>query len=632
MDVDQLLADLTPVHRSMVSEAEVSTNELEVVNFAEKLFDEGRAWQKTLGIERIFSNALDALATKHFIEKRERTDRVQIAVNYFRHIIEQKLSQQTDAAPIFEVSSRSGRDWSADIAEDVMGAWWEEYSGQTFLDRIVLQSMLGGSAPAFATWDKTLDGWSGDIRMQCLPSRQVVFDPYLSEARLLQSDAMFVGVEMVKPLAEARLYYKEAGQRVRPEPGISHFGGSSDYNTGGIGTPYRRAANRNANWASSAIPRYTERRVYFRDLTLRPDKPEKDDGTPNFLFPRKRCIIWSAADKVLLSDGDGVNWDGKYPLELNDWGMQLEHAYGESEYESLWPMQVATNLIYSGLVHNARLHNEPPWMAEENSIDPIEVDHWERYSDHPSQFHFYKAGFKPPMPLSPQAYPNVVADTLHMLLAGMQLIGSSPPVSRGQTEPGVTAGKAIDSLQAAASVTTRRSSRRLEEFLSRYGQLVLSRIIQYFSNDRVLYLTKHPSTQAVLQEREAFIQQLVEATTEEKMEELLLFANRDLKLKVKPKSALGISQVEEVLFTERQVQAGRMAPVEVLNAARVSDPDQKIEEAKVEQAKDAMRMGQIRAILGGMMPQPGQNGEGPRQKGQSRALPAPPQGANGAVQ
>lgn len=615
-DPEQYLADLSPARVSL-SDVHVTSNEREVVAFAERLWAEGRAWQEMLALEQLFNRALDALASKHFIDRRDRTDRARIAVNFFRSIIERKISQLTDVAPVFEASSRSGKDWAADVAEDVMQAWWDEYSGQSFIDRVGLQAMLGGSAPAFCTWDKSLDSWAGDLRMQCLPTRQVVFDPYLSEARLLQSDASYVGVEIVRPLSEFRLYYKERGHLVQPQPGVSHFQTSADPGyTVGVGRPYRRQSRRGNELSSSAIPRATERRVYFRDLTLNPQAPFRSDGTPNLLFPRKRCIVYSW-DKHLLADGDANNWDGKFPLEIFDWGMNLEHAYGESELESLWPMQTAVNLLVSGLIHNARLANEPPWIAEENSIDPAELDYWEEYADHPNSFHFYKPGRRPPEPRPPQQYPQTVLGTLSMLREGMELVSGIVPVTRGQTPGGgITAGVAIDSLQAAAAVTIRRASSRMNDWASRYGQLVLSRIVQYFADERVLYLTKHEHVAEVLQARQQFLESLVNAPSEREMEDLLLFAHRDLKVRVRPESGLGMAAAQKVMFMERQAAAGRVEPAEVLRAARVSDPEEKIEKAQEFQTRQGMKMAQIRAILGG---------GGPQGPGQGSLQPRPPQ-------
>ncbi len=625
-DPAQYLADLTPPRTEMRDDIAVSTNELEVVHFAERFFAEGRAWQATLGLEELFNRALDALATKHFIDKRERNNRARTAANIFRSIIERKLSQVTDATPVFKVTSNSGNDWAADVSQDVMQSWWDEYSGQTFIDRVALQAMLGGSAPAFCTWDKSLDTWTGDLRMQCFPTKSVIVDPYLVEARMLQADALFVGVEIARPLSEFRLYYGQRGRRVKAQPGISHFttaGAGGSGNTG-IGTPYRRPANRGAQFANSAIPRATERRLYFRDLSLHPEMPYKPDGTPNLLFPRKRCIIYSW-DHVLLADGDHGPWSGRFPLELFDWGMNIEHPYGESELESLWPLQRAIDLILSGVVHNARLQNEPPWMAEEGSIDPAELDDWEDYGDVPLRFHFFKQGRQPPKAIPPTMYSQSVMGTIEMLKQAMELVSGVPPVMSGRTEPSVTAGRAIQSLQQTAASTTRRTTHRLDDFLARYGQLVLGNIIQYYPDNRVLYLTKHEHAQEVLQVRQQFIDSLAQAPTEAEMERRLIFANRDLRLSVRPESGLGLAVAENIMFMERQAAAGRVEPAEVLRAARVSDPEEKVEKAQEFQAKQAMRMQQIKAVLGGGVP-PGATTQAGPPTGPQRPQQQLPQG------
>lgn len=609
MDTDGLFAIAPPTQE--LSDEVIDPAEKRVVKFAEKLLGEGQAWQEDLNLEQQIILSLDMLASKHFIDVKERRYRARVTANFFRHIVERKVGTLTAASPEFKVISRSGNTAGAEVAQDVMHAVWDEYDGVQFTDAVVLQSLVAGCAPTLAVWDPSLDFGYGDVRMDVLMPDQCILDPHFRNASRFQRDCNYAIVKVVRPIAEFRQFYGARGHMVKPQPDFSQYTKMSGQQHGGSPGVWRRPSRRGTqNFENSAIPRAMEYRCYFRDMTVNPIEPKKKDGSPNFLFPRKRLIVWSW-DGVLLYDGDGINWDGRYPLEILDWGMTLEHPYGETEITHVHALQMALNVLLSGTVHNARLHNEPPWVAEEGSIDPDEIEEWERFGDKPMKVFFYNRGFNRPQKEVPQALPQVVFETISMVRQAMEIVGGVPPVSQGRKDGGVTAASAIEALQDSARVPIDRSGRRVDSWMGRYGQLLLSRIIQFFPDERVLYLTENARVQEVLAQRQEFIQGLVETETEEEMEARLQSVVRDFRFKVVPGSSLAINDVQKAAFAERQAAAGRMSDVEVLQAARIPEAERKVEEARQDQQKKAMMMAQIRALLSAGQPQPG----GARQRG-----------------
>jgi hypothetical protein len=613
MDTDSLLA-LAPERVDVGQPLSLTMDGRKLISFGQQLVREGQRWKEDLGLESSILKGLDFLAGRQFeMASPERGYRARVVANHFRGIVMREVGLLTDTVPVFKVTSRSGNDIGAEVATDVMQAIWRERNGQQFYTQALLQAIVTGCAPCMPIWDQMMDmGW-GDIRFALLDNDQCIVDRNLRRADALQDEAQYVIIRIPRPLAQFRLLYPGRGHLVKPDQGLTQFatGGEETPSSGTYHRPSREAAGQ---WQDSAIPRAWEYRCYFVDYALHPEKGKTDDGRHNFMFPRKRCFIWSG--ETLLADGDAINWDGRFPLEIMDWGYALDHPYGESELTALMPLQIALNLLLSGIVHNARLQNQPPRMLPEGAMTPDEALDLERYGDMPGK-HFFYRGPNPPVDRPPQTMPAIVFQTLQMLQGGMETISGMLPVAQGQRQSGITSGVAIDSLQQAAQVPIRLNSRRAESFLSRFGQLTLSRALQYYSDDRIIWLTEGAKAFVALAQRQQFIDSLITAETEEEMERLLQQSVRDFQFQVENESGLGIAKMQKIAFAERQQQVGNFAGVEVLKTAGIPNPEEKIQEAEQGQARKAAGMMGLKALMagaagGGGAPIPGRRPPGNR--------------------
>lgn len=615
MDTDRLMS-LSPQRVDVHQELSLSEDGRKLISFGDQLIREGQRWKEELGLESAILKGLDFMAGQQFeMVPAERAYRARVVANFFRSIVMRQLGLLTDAMPIFKVTSRSGNDIAAEVATDVMQAVWRDRSGQQFYTHALLQAIVTGSAPCMPVWDQMMDmGW-GDIRFGLLDNDQCILDRNLRRADALQDEAQYVIVRVPRPLAQFRMLYPGRGHLVRPDRGLSQYAASDLPQSSSI---YRRPSRMaEAQWQDSAIPRAWENQCYFIDYRLHPDKPRTKDGRFNFVFPRKRRFVWSG--DVLLADGDAINWDGRFPVELMDWGYALDHPYGEGELTAVMSLQVALNMLLSGVVHNARLHNQPPRFVQEGLMTPEETLDLERFGDQPGRT-FVLRGPGQVIDQPPRTMPAVVFQTIGMLQSGMETISGMLPVAQGRAQPGITSGVAIDSLQTASQVPIRLNSRRAESFLSRFGQLVLSRVMQYYGDDRILMLTMGEKAMAALQQREAFLSQVIGARSEEEMEHLIQSSIHDFQFQVENESGLSIAKVPKIAFAERQYAAGNFSGEEMLRVAGVSNPEQKIEEAQQSQEKRAVRMMQLKALmLGGGQGQQQQSGPSiPSAMGQSR--------------
>jgi hypothetical protein len=588
VNLDTFINDKYPIRLDLQAVADrsvtVSQDERRLITYVERLREEAIAWQDELDLETRTARAYEFLAGQQIITRREKDYRMRVTANFFHSVVERKAGMNTDQVPQFEVTSRSGLDIAAMVMEMVTQALWDERNGQDMLATGIIQACLTGSAPTCVLWDDSLDFGLGDVRLDVLPPGSLLVDRRLRRAAALQDNAQYVIVDTPHPLAEICEMYP-TGYMVKADPGLSSF--RSRKGPVEARSPYGRYTKpsaRTPDFRSSAIPYATVSRCYFRDYSLDPSKPKDEEGRRNYLFPRKRVIAWSG--NVPLYDGHATNWDGRFPFEILDWGIETQHPYGESEIDNLASVQNALNVLLSGVVNNAVLINDPPLLVDENALDPEELQALRRIADKPGHVHVKQPGLNIERWEPGQMHP-IVFQTIQMLQQSIETISGITPVTRGeQPGRGITSGVAIESLMESAQITIRRQQRAIRGYVQRIGQLMLNRIIQYFPPKRILHLTTdRERTLMVLWEREKFIRSLGakkddpgDVTT--KLADLF----RDLRFRVRSEPFRTPAEKEQAQIVDAQVERGRLPEIESLKAWKIEDAEALFQQRKQQDA------------------------------------------------
>lgn len=615
-DLESLL-HATP-RRIDAESVEISADDKRLIRFGEKLLGEGESWQEELGLEARLERAVRYMENRHFVPGEGKKHHARVVANLIRSIIERKVGMHTDTIPQLDVRSRSGNTKAAELLKKNIIGVWAERSMQEAITRGLIMAAMGGSSACHVAWDRSLDMGFGDIRADILPASQVIVDPFLSRASALQEDAQYVIVKTIRPLTEFVELYKR-GHLVKPEAGLSHFSRENKLKSQKSGYIWRKPSRANEGIESSAIPRATEYRLYFRDRT----RVKGADGALTYLFPRKRCIIW--AGNVPLYDGNSGYWDGLFPVEIFDWGIETRHIYGESEVDILQTLQMAYNILVSGIVDNARLINDPPWIIDEDALDEEDLQYLRRYGDKPGWTFVKKPGTEvrrdPPGHLHP-----IVFNVLQFLQQGMEMVSGVSEALQGRLPKGVNSGILYDSLQLIGQVPIRMQSRGIEGTISRIGQLLISRIFQYYDDSRLLEATDLLGEgEEVVAQRNEFLQALA-LLSEWKREEQFHKLFRDLRFIVTPGSSLAVAKLQKLSVMERLNAQQKVPDIEVLKAAEISDPEAMIQEARQEMVQ---KMQMMAAAKGGGGPTPPKGGQGGVLSKENLEVPAAQQAGAG---
>jgi hypothetical protein len=141
----------------------------------------------------------------------------------------------------------------------------------------------------------------------------------------------------------------------------------------------------------------------------------------------------------------------------------------------------------------------------------------------------------------------------------------------------------VDGLQMTGSIMARIIARRFESLVSRVGQRIISRIIQYYTTDRMLnYYSVGGELINYLFERQAFRQDDNGKTLEaDKLSQL----HKQFRFLVQPYSSLQTTKTQrtQIALGLHQASGGRGYPFRrVIQMADIGDPDVLMQEARTE--------------------------------------------------
>lgn len=222
---------------------------------------------------------------------------------------------------------------------------------------------------------------------------------------------------------------------------------------------------------------------------IKVDGVDPDTGEPTEEFeqrnkyPRGRKIV--LCNKVLCEDGDAGYEDGEIPFSRYVNYLLPREFWGMSEVEQLEGPQKSFNKLVSFALDVLTLMGNPVWMIHTNSgVNP------ENLVNRPGLVveGEWEPGQEPKRVEGVQLQPYVL-QLIDRMGQWFDDVGGDKEVSRGAQPTGVTAAKAISTLQEAAQTRIRQKQRNLDNYLQHVGRQYASRFFQFMSAPRVFRLT-----------------------------------------------------------------------------------------------------------------------------------------------
>ena len=476
---------------------------------------------------------------------------------------------------------RDGLQATAAALEKLFEAHWMGSGMQANLEDMRKLASIFGSAGIDLAWNPGMHFGRGDIDPVPLDPRQVIFDPIVRRARDMNK-AQYLRIETVKNIWDLQYDYPGRGMLVRPDASISSVPnsvvGSGNQNV--INAVSTSFFGRIQKLEEGPIPRKRCREYWIRDPNRK--------GNGDLVFPRGR--LTERAGEVILDDKENIYWDGQWPVVWYDNQPDTDTAWGRSEVEALRYLSDAANRVGNLFVENTILGGN---LVIVTDSDAITNETRNKLTNAAALVISKKFGrqleYRPPQPMPPHMMGFVqqaqgFADYVVGLRDGMV-------EGRGRME--LRSGVQLEGLQTAGQILVRAMARRLEEFMERLGQLWVSRILQFYRGERLMYFLDVGSTEYKQLEfsYQKFFDQFAQGMPSkkldqrEKINELMQSAWREFAFKILPLSTLASTKMARVGLLTQLAETGRYPFKRLFREIGIDDADDVMKEAAEERAK-----------------------------------------------
>lgn len=430
-------------------------------------------------------------------------------VNIIWASIMTEIALQTDARPKFEFTSQEwGDEAFVDALKEVNSRNWDKYKWSTVIADGLFDCKLYHVAHAEISWDADLEYGMGDVSFRMLDPFYCYWDPRASDVNKGKKARWFIYAEPV-PTSELKLKYPKQADSIKAD--VSLLNSKFDMGSGAttrITTnfdPYSPSRLPSSATATGELyggePHTVLIRCWLRDDTLEELCEEKDEIDPTsgekskeYLlvkkFPKGRYI--ELANNVLLRDAaPGIDINGEW-VEFEDdcfpiarlVNYQYPREYcGENEVTHTKGPQKIANYLWSYILDMFRMQGNPiTVVGDASQVDEEEITNEPGNIIHAADVNQIRR--EPGNPPAPGSF-----DLFNTSLTLMDKIQGLQDVSRGAETSNINSALMMEGYVEAAQTRPRMKNRNLDAFLQDAGELMLKRILQFYTQPRVFRIT-----------------------------------------------------------------------------------------------------------------------------------------------
>lgn len=411
----------------------------------------------------------------------DKASRPLFLANIISPAIRRKAGLLTEAQPGIDIRPvKKGLQATSEVLKHTVNAIWAEQNVSMGLETLANYLAAFGCGFWKVTYDPSADFGAGNICITDCDPRLVVIDPTVRRAVDLWQSQYLIE-DSVVPYAWVKKRFPKTADKVEPDVSIKYE--TNDSHKISWYSRIRERIKSQANPSDSAIPRVYLQQCWIADWTT--DK----DG--NLKYPGGRRI-WLTGDDVVLNPSEdptdlvyGQNnpyWDGLFPYLMLDNEADLDHPFGHAEVEALRKINEAFNAV--GHMTTRTLIKNVPWIiADQGSIPAATIQDLKELEEVIVE----KAPGRS-VERNPPTQPTAInLDFMRMMITLVEMsAGLNDGAMQGKGRVELRSAPQLEGLQQAAQVLIRAQARRLENMLERAGQLLISRIFQFYTDDRLM--------------------------------------------------------------------------------------------------------------------------------------------------
>jgi len=414
----------------------------------------------------------------------DKSSRPVFLANLISPTVRRKAGLLVESKPGLDVRTRrSGLGVTADVLRHTSEAVLDEQNVSMVWETLAYYLAAFGCGFWKIGYDPMASFGEGDIALPDVDPRLMLIDPAIRRATDIQRSQYLIE-ESVVPYSWVRERFPRTSADVEPDADIKYETNDTHkiswYER--LIDKVRRTAGAHAN-EESAVPRVYLQECWVADASMNGDKR---------IYPGGRRI-WLTGDDVILNPNvdhpeDPVYgqsnpfWDGQWPYVMLDNEPDLDHPFGHAEVEALRKLNEAFNAV-GHMTTRTLIKNVPYIIADAGSIDAATLQDLKELEEVLIE--------KTPgrsvdrvAPTQPTAT-NISFMQLMITLIEMYA-GLNDGALQGKGRVELRSQPQLEGLQQASQVLIRAQARRLESMIERGGQLLISRLFQYYTSDRIL--------------------------------------------------------------------------------------------------------------------------------------------------
>jgi hypothetical protein len=409
-------------------------------------------------------------------------------INWIRPVIQTIVPILTDTFPGYNISPQEPQDYDfSKTLDKVNEKWWDDNSMDLTVVEWVTDSQIYGVGIFKVIWNADALSGIGDIEVKlCDPDN--IFVP--KKARDFDKDCHCVIERDWKSIGYLKRKFPDFADEIKvdsAQPDKTYTG-------------EKAATFQVISPVDVHIPMKTDSiftgveeelcevwECWMDSPELEDYEEEDDDGNienkQKLKYPNgKLCTLLPNQD-LLLVEAENPFKDGQKPyVRLVD--VQLPRKfYGEGEVEPLMELNKTFNTLYASLIKQFNMMSNPVWILDTNcGITPDQV------SNQISLVLVKNAGTTAER-LQGVSPPPALLEMMSIVPKLMDTVSGVHDITQGRKPPGITSGVALDTMQEAAQTRIRLKERNLQVALKQLGKLVVSRILQFVREPRIVKIT-----------------------------------------------------------------------------------------------------------------------------------------------
>jgi len=395
----------------------------------------------------------------------------------------------TDTSPSFGVLGLEPKDMPfAELISQALKKWWDRRSMNHVLVETLMDSLITDTGVMKVVWDDTQDSGLGDVMVTVVDPRRIFVPKGASD---FDRDCPYVIHEFFMSRGKLTLKFPKSAEEIHSAKAWSENDQTDDRDVRvRVVSPVDKDVSAPDNGKDDDGRPNDDIRVWecwLEDDSVVEVESIDNDGKPSKTlkkkYPRGRMVTMLPDPGVLLQDVENPYKDGDVPFVRVVDMLVPRSFYGMGEVQGLSETQMMINKVFAVIMDWCNTMSNPSWVVDDTSnVDP------DMLTSDVGQIIMKKAGTQVERQAAPPVPPQLF-EMYHTLMSLADTQSGVHEVTQGRKPTGITAAQAIETLQEAAQTRIRLKERNLLVSLQRLGRLIISRMLQYYTEPRVIALT-----------------------------------------------------------------------------------------------------------------------------------------------